>query len=91
MTVTFTSPKNFILHCYPSLTVQEVTISRENEDGRNGKLLLGEGYGMGQVGKIVYPYNLLPNHRQENREGIYVHEEIRRAADRCRQLYSYPD
>ena len=28
--------KNSVLHCYPSLTVQEANIIRENEDGRNG-------------------------------------------------------
>jgi len=38
---TLFNTKNFVLHSYPSLTVQEVEISKEHEDGKKWWLLIG--------------------------------------------------
>ena len=45
---TLVDTKNFILDCYPSMTVREVEISREREDGETWSMK-SEGGGIGPV------------------------------------------
>jgi len=45
--------KNFVLHHYPSLTVQEVEITREQEDGEKRSVITWSmKYEVGEIGPV---------------------------------------